>query len=151
MTKSNMSKNPLSVAHPSWGAEKLYYISRKLYLKNWLILARCIKMLNTIIFKNYISSPATIGKRLELAHGGFGVVINADTVIGDDAIIFHNVTIANGGVVIGDRVYIGTGVTIIGPCIIGDDVRIGANTLVNFDVPSGSTVVGAKGRILSQK
>lgn len=108
-----------------------------------------MKRINQILFHVNIPPQAKIGKRLELAHGGFGIVINKNTVIGDDAIIFHNVTIGNGGARIGHRVYIGTGAVIIGSVIIGDDVTIGANTVVNFDVPSGCTVVGQKAKILN--
>jgi serine O-acetyltransferase len=151
MSKKGVSLNNYSVPHGSWGAEKLYYLSHWLWEKNCTILCRAIKLINTLLFRNYIDSQCKIGKRLELAHGGFGVVINYDTLIGDDAIIFHNVTMGNKGIRIGHRVYIGTGATIIGPCEIGDDVAIGANTFVNFNVPSGVTVVGAKGRIVDSK
>jgi len=61
------------------------------------------------------------------------------------------VTIGNGGASIGDRVYIGTGSIIPGKVKICNDVAIGANTFVNFDVPSGSTVDGQKGTIIKQK
>lgn len=74
--------------------------------------------------------------------------MHRDTIIGDDAIIFHNVTIADGGITIGDRVYIGTGATILGPISIGDDVVIGSNTFIDFDIPSNSKVVGYKARII---
>ena len=67
-----------------------------------------------------------------------------DTEIGSDAIIFHNVTIANGGARIGDRVYIGTGAVIIGKVSIGNDVVIGANAVVNFDIPDGGLALGPK-------
>ncbi|MFW8602468.1 hypothetical protein ACOHYD_13425, partial [Desulfobacterota bacterium M19] len=50
-----------------------------------------------------------------------------------------------------DRVYIGAGAVILGNITIGDDVAIGANTVVNFDVPSNSTVVGVRGRITYKK
>ena len=76
--------------------------------------------------------------------------MHEDTIIGDDAIIFHNVTIANGGARIGHRVYIGTGSIIIGAVKIGDDVIIGANTVASFDVPNGATVIGPKGTILEK-
>ncbi|MCD4722095.1 MAG: hypothetical protein K8S13_19870 [Desulfobacula sp.] len=74
--------------------------------------------------------------------------MHKDTVIGDDPIIFHNVTIANGGARIGDRVYIGCNATIIGNVTIGDDVTIGAHAVVNFDIPDGATVVGPLGNII---
>ncbi len=101
-----------------------------------------IKYLNMMIFRNYIPPEVKIGRRLDLPHGGFGVIMQKDTQIGDDAIIFHNVTFANGGARVGKRVYIGSGATILGNVKIGDDVTIGAHSLINFDVPDGSTVVG---------
>lgn len=141
-------KNPRSVPHPNHGTEWLYYLSHRLWVRGHKRTAKIVKHVNSLIFRSFIDPQARIGKRLELPHGGFGVVINGNTVIGDDAIIFHNVTIANGGTIIGDRVYIGTGVAIIGSVTIGDDVIIGANTTVNFDIPSGATVVGPLGRFV---
>lgn len=110
-------------------------------------MAYIIKYANVMLFRAYIPPDATIGKRLDLPHGGFGVIMHENTKIGDDAIIFHNVTFANGGARVGDRVYIGCGVTIIGPVKIGNDVVIGANTVINFDIPDNTTVVGPLGTI----
>jgi len=143
-------QNMFWVPNRKFGAERLYYLSRNLYLHGFRRLAYILKFINTLVFRNYIAPQTAIGKRLDLPHGGFGIVMHEDTIIGDDAIIFHNVTIANGGARIGDRVYIGTGVTIIGAIKIGNDVKIGANTVVTFDVPSGTTVVGMKGQIIEK-
>jgi serine O-acetyltransferase len=143
-----INKNPKVVPHKKWGAEQLYYWSHWLWRRGNKKLAYGLKYLNVMIFRNFIPPEVQIGHRLDLPHGGFGVVIQRDTVIGDDAVILHGVTIADGGVRIGHRVYIGTGAVIVGPSVIGDDVRIGANTVVNFDVPAGATVVGGKGRII---
>lgn len=151
MFKKEPSQNKFSVPHPSWGAETLYFLSHRLWMGKWRRLARIIKLINTLVFRNYIDPGASLGRQLQLAHGGFGVVINYDTIVGRDAIIFHNVTLGNQGIRIGDRVYLGAGTTIIGPCVIGDDAVIGANTFVNFDVPSGATVVGQKGHIVYPK
>ncbi len=140
--------NPAWVPTPKYGAEGIYYLSRYLWTHGWKRLAYCLKFFNTIIFRNYIPPQAAIGERLDLPHGGFGVVVHIDTAIGSDAIIHHSVTIANGGARIGDRVYIGAGATIIGAVNIGNDVKIGANTVVNFDLPDGVTVVGPKGSIV---
>jgi len=110
-----------------------------------------LKYLNIILFRAYIDCPASIGARLDLPHGGFGVVIGPDVNIGDDAILLHNVTIGHarpGPVVIGNRFYAGTGAIIIGPLCIGNDVTIGANTTVTFDVPDGATVVSQKARVI---
>ena len=150
MRSIQFSKNPRWVPHGRWGAERLYYLSHFLIQKGFRKIAYVIKYINLLIFRTYIPPEVKIGKRLDLPHGGFGVVIQKDTTIGDDAIIFHNVTFGNGGARVGDRVYIGTGATILGNVRIGDDVTIGANTLINFDVPDGSTVVGQVGSILKK-
>ncbi len=47
--------------------------------------------------------------------------------------------------------YIGTGAVIIGPVTIGNDVAIGANAVVNFDVPDGAVVVGPLARIVKKR
>lgn len=144
------SENPRSMGYKAHGAERIYYLSRYFYEKKFRRISNTFKRINQFIFRVYIPPGVIIGKRLDLPHGGFGVVIHAGVIIGDDAIIFHNVTIGNGGASIGDRVYIGTGSIIVGKIRIGDDVTIGANTFVNFDVPSGSTVVGQKGTIIKK-
>jgi serine O-acetyltransferase len=61
------------------------------------------------------------------------------------------VTIGNGEARIGDRVYLGTGATIIGAVTLGNDVTIGAHAVVTFDVPAGATVVGAKARLITAR
>lgn len=93
------SKNPRSVPHPSHGSEAIYYLAHALHDKTFIggILSRSLKLFNQFFFHVNIPPRVKIGKRMELAHGGFGVVMHQNTIIGDDAIIFHNVTIGNGG------------------------------------------------------
>jgi serine O-acetyltransferase len=135
----------------SKGTEALYYLSHRLHKRGYRRLSRLVKMINVYLFRVYIDAEARIGERLNLPHGGFGTVIVRSATIGDDAIIFHNVTIGMakpGSITIGDRVYIGTGAVVLGPVTIGDDVRIGAHAVVNFDVPSGATVVSPKASVI---
>ena len=143
----NSSQNKRAIEYSPKGAERLYYLSRTLNNAGFKAFASIVKRVNQIFFHVNIYPEVSIGKRLQLPHGGFGVVMHHDTIIGTDAIIFHNVTIANGGARIGNRVYIGTGAVIIGSVTIGDDVVIGANAVVNFDVPNGSLVVGQSAKI----
>ena len=98
-----------------------------------------------------------IGSNLSLPHGLFGIFISQDAVIGDNCVIFQQVTIGSnnlngsentGAPVIGDNVYIGAGAKIIGKCKVGNNVRIGANTVVTTDVPDNATVVGVHSRII---
>jgi serine O-acetyltransferase len=145
------SKNRRYWPHAQWGAEILYRWSHSLWLRKYSTLALAVKYLNVILFRAYIDCPASIGARLDLPHGGFGVVIGPNIKIGEDAIIFHNVTIGHakpGLTVIGDRFYAGAGATILGPVRIGNDVTIAANATVSFDVPDCATVVGQKARVI---
>ena len=93
------SNNSRSIPHPSYGCEKIHYWAYKFYRKGLLgnTLSIILKRINQFIFHLNIPPSVKIGERLELAHGGFGIVIHSNTIIGDDAIIFHNVTIGNGG------------------------------------------------------
>jgi serine acetyltransferase len=89
------SKNKRYWPHAQWGVEALYYLSHRLWRRGFNRLALLVKYLNVVLFRAYIDTPAQIGVRLDLPHGGFGVVIGPDVKIGNDAIIFHNVTIGH--------------------------------------------------------
>ncbi|WP_440130448.1 serine O-acetyltransferase [Agrococcus jejuensis] len=95
-----------------------------------------------------IHPGATLGRRLLIDHG-MGVVIGETAVVGDDCLIYHQVTLggtsAAGGrrhPVLGDRVTVGAGAKVLGPIVLGDDVKVGANAVVVRDAPSGVTLVG---------
>jgi len=94
----------------------------------------------------------TIGRGLHLIHSG-NIQIHPGTVIGDYVGIQQDVHIGvnmerEGLPVIGNRVYIGRGATILGDITIGDGAIIGANSLVIHDVPPNATAVGVPARIL---
>ncbi|HDZ17188.1 hypothetical protein LCGC14_0532710 [marine sediment metagenome] len=104
-----------------------------------------------------IHPGAEIGKEFFIDHGG-GVVIGETSVIGNNVTIYQGVVL--GGVsrepkkrhpTIGNNVVIGTGAKLLGPINIGDNVRIGANSVVVNDVPENSVVVGVPGRIVSRE
>lgn len=93
-----------------------------------------------------------IGKGLRLFHC-YGLVVHGDSVIGDNAMIAHQVTLATekgGAPVLGDRVRIAPGVKIVGGVNVGNDSVIGANAVVVKDVPAGSVAVGVPARILER-
>jgi len=86
-------------------------------------------------------------------HGMKSIFISGDAIIGSNCIIFQQVTIGSvtlpdarsmGAPVIGDNCYIGAGAKIIGKVNIGNNVRIGANTVVYKDVPDNSIVVSSE-------
>ena len=96
-----------------------------------------------------------IGSGFYIGHYG-GIVVSKETSIGKNCNISHGVTIgqANRGIrkgqpAIGDNVYIGPGAKIFGSIKIGNGCAIGANSVVNKDVPDNSVVVGVPGVIIS--
>jgi serine O-acetyltransferase len=95
-----------------------------------------------------------IGRRFKIEHFG-GIIISGDAAFGDDIIIRNGVTVGlknagrRGSPTIGNRVDIGAGAKILGRISVGDDVTIGANSVVIRDVPANSIAVGIPARIIS--
>lgn len=92
-----------------------------------------------------------IGGGFRLIHYGL-VVIHRNAIIGKNCTILHNVTIGKthkGVPRIGDNVTIGANSVIIGPICIGNNVTIGAGSVVVKDVPDNVCVIGNPGRIIS--
>ncbi len=111
-------------------------------------LARAISQAARFLTGIEIHPGATIGRRFFIDHGN-GVVIGETAIIGDDVLMYHQVTLggrARGRFkrhpTIGNRVLIGAGAKVIGDITIGDDVKIGSNALVVKDVEPGAVVVG---------
>ena len=104
-----------------------------------------------------IHPGAQIGNEFFIDHGA-GVVIGETSIIGNNVTLFQGVVL--GGVsmdpikrhpTLGDNIVVGTGAKLLGPITIGDNVRIGANSVVVMDVPPNSVVIGVPGRIVSRK
>lgn len=83
-----------------------------------------------------------------LPHGPNGIIVGHDVRIGKQCIIYHQVTIAGGDVVIGDRTELGAGAKVLPHVKIGNRVHIGANAIVVEDVPDDATCVLQKPRII---
>lgn len=103
-----------------------------------------------------IHPGATIGRRFFIDHG-MGVVIGETAQIGDDVLMYHQVTLGGTSLekvkrhpTIGNGVLIGMGAKVIGAITVGDNARIGANAVVTRDVPANATVVGIPGKIVKR-
>jgi len=101
-----------------------------------------------------IHPGATIGSGVFIDHG-MGVVIGETAIIGDLALIYQGVTLGGTGKESGKRhptlgsgVIVGAGAKVLGNIQIGNNVRIGAGSVVLREVPSDCTVVGIPGRIV---
>lgn len=101
-----------------------------------------------------IHPGAQIGKGVFIDHG-MGVVIGETAIIGNYSLIYQGVTLGGTGKesgkrhpTLGECVVVGAGAKVLGNIQIGNDVRIGAGSVVLRDVPSDCTVVGIPGRIV---
>ncbi|MFX1256333.1 MAG: serine O-acetyltransferase EpsC [Promethearchaeota archaeon] len=104
-----------------------------------------------------IHPGAEIGKDFFIDHGS-GVVIGETTEIGDNVTLYQGVVL--GGTsndpikrhpTLSNNIVVGSGAKILGPIKIGDNVKIGANSVVVNDVPPNSVVVGVPGKVISRK
>ena len=101
-----------------------------------------------------IHPGAKIGCGVFIDHG-MGVVIGETAIIGDLALIYQGVTLGGTGKETGKRhptlgtgVIVGAGAKVLGNIQIGNNVRIGAGSVVLREVPSDCTVVGIPGRVV---
>ncbi|MBR3471103.1 MAG: serine acetyltransferase [Prevotella sp.] len=125
----------------------LYRIGHFLYVHHLKRTAKLLSWLNRFLFSVWIPSSCEIGKGTRLGYWGLGTIIHSNTSIGRNCLIAQNVTIGrNFGdlkvPVIGNDVYIGAGSVVFGEITIGDNVIIGANSVVNKSIPANCTVVG---------
>lgn len=104
-----------------------------------------------------ISAKTIIGKGLYLGHA-YNITINPLAILGDNINIHKGVTIGQenrgkrkGVPSIGNYVWIGVNVTIVGNITIGDDVLIAPNSYVNKDIPSHSIVIGNPCKIIPKE
>ena len=125
------------------------------YKLRWL--ARFISTLARWITGIEIHPGAVIGRRFFIDHG-MGVVIGETAIIGDDCMLYHGVTL--GGTTwdkvkrhptLKDGVVIGAGAKILGPITLGNNVRVGSNSVVVRSIDDNETVVGIPGRIVKKK
>lgn len=131
-----------------------YFAQRKLPF-----LAKAISSVNFVLFGLEVAVNCPIGSGLFFPHTQ-GTVIGAAR-IGENAIIYHNVTLGareldfgyspSSRPIVGNGVLIASGAKILGPVTIGDNAIIAANAVVLTDVPAGATVAGVPARVVRQR
>ena len=136
--------------YPGAWALALHRVAHWLYGGELYFLARMVNHFSRFLTAIDIHPGATIGKRFFIDHGF--TVIGETAEIGDDVTIYQNVTL--GGTnphegeagkrhpTLRDRVVVGSGAQILGPIIVGEDARVGANAVVTKDVAQGATMIG---------
>jgi len=104
-----------------------------------------------------IHPAAEIGTGFFIDHG-MGVVIGETAEIGNYVTLFQGVTLGGTGKergkrhpTLGNHVVVGAGSKILGGIRIGDNVKIGANSVVLKSVPANSTVIGVPARVIKME
>lgn len=151
------SKVELFFNYPGVWALANYRIAHAVHVKGFKTLARAIMGISQIVTNTDIHPASTIGRRVFIDHA-FGVVIGETAIVGDDVLIYQGVTL--GGVsldrgvkrhpTIGNHTVIGSGAKILGDILIGENCRIGSNSVVVKSIPDDSTAVGVPARVIEK-
>ena len=131
-----------------------YRLSHWLFRHKRFILARIVSQFAKFCTGIEIHPGAKIGKGLFIDHGT-GVVIGETAEVGDYCTLYQGVTLGGTGKdkgkrhpTLGNYVMVGSGAKVLGPVIIGDNSKVGANALVLLNVPPDSTAVGVPARVV---
>lgn len=142
--------------YPSFHAIIRYRFAHKLYERKHYFLARLISQRTAHLTGIEIHPGAQIGKGLFIDHG-HGVIIGETTIIGDNCTLYQGVTLGGNGKekgkrhpTLGNNVMVSAGAKVLGSFEIGDNVKIGAGSVVIRPVPPNSTVVGVPGRVVKR-
>ncbi|WP_265530289.1 serine O-acetyltransferase EpsC [Sphingomicrobium marinum] len=143
------------------GAWALFFhrIAHWLFEGNLFFLARWVNHISRMMTAIDIHPGAKIGRNLFIDHGF--TVIGETAEIGDDVTIYQCVTLGGTSPFDGiagkrhptlkDRVVIGSGAQILGPITVGEEARVGANSVVAKDVAPGATMVSQLARPIPVK
>jgi serine O-acetyltransferase len=142
------------MAYPGFQAIVSHRFAHYIWKKNFKFAARAMSQLSRFFTGIEIHPGAVIGKGFFIDHG-MGVVIGETSEIGENVTIYHGVTLGGTSFTkgkrhptVGNYVTIGAGAKILGPLSIGDNSKVGANSVVIRDVPPNSTVVGVPGSVV---
>ena len=143
--------------YPGLHAVWLHRVSHRLWKAQWKWLARSLSTFNRWLTGIEIHPGATLGRRVFIDHG-MGVVIGETAEIGDDVTLYHGVTLGGTSWKAGKRhptlkngAVVGAGAKVLGPIVIGENAKVGSNSVVVKDIPDGATAVGIPGRIIISK
>ena len=117
-------------------------------------LARFVSHVARLLTGIEIHPGATIGKGVFIDHG-MGMVIGETAVVEDDCTLYQGVTLGGTGKSRGKRhptlrrgVVVGCGAAVLGDITLGENVKVGAGSVVVKDVPDNCTVVGIPARVV---
>ena len=158
------SKLSIILTYPGVKAIFLHKFANFFSKAGFNLIARIISQFSRFLTGIEIHPAANIGKNLFIDHG-MGVVIGETSDIGDNVTIYHSVTL--GGIspsiksdeqrnikrhpTLKNNVVIGSGAQILGPIIIGEYAKVGANAVVTKNVEPHSVMVGIPAKNIQTK
>lgn len=147
------SRSEVILGYPGLHAIWAHRVAHRLWVSEHRLAARLLSQAARAITGIEIHPGATIGRRFFIDHG-MGVVIGETAEVGDDVMLYHDVTLGGRSLAkvkrhptVEDGVTIGAGARVLGPITIGKGAQVGANAVVVRDVPAGSIVVGIPGEV----
>ena len=142
--------------YPSLHATINHKIANFFFKRKMCFIARLISQLSRFFTGIEIHPGATIGKRVFFDHG-MGIVIGETAEIGDDCVIYHGVTLGGTSATRSKRhptlkngVVVGTGAKILGNITLGENVKIGANSVVLKSIPDNRVAVGIPAKVIKK-
>ena len=142
--------------YPGVWAIAWYRLAHRLYKANFKRIARLIMGFTQILTHIDIHPAAVIGQRVFIDHGT-GVVIGETAILEDDVLIYQGVTLGGVSLSPGKRhptvkrgAVLGAGAKILGNIVVGENAKIGANSVVVKEVPDCSTAIGIPAHVIEK-
>jgi serine O-acetyltransferase len=119
-----------------------------------MVLSRALRHL----YGAEIHWDARIAPGVSIVHG-VGLVISHAATVGENCILFHNVTLGEGldketkkrgAPTLKARVHVGPGATLLGPIVVGEGSKIGAGAVLDHSVPPNSLVMPQAAKVVSR-
>ena len=144
----------LLFCYPGVWALVNYRFAHFFYERGFKLIARAISGITRLITGVDINPGAQIGRHVFFDHAA-GLVIGETAIVGDCCLIYQGVTLGGVSLEHGKRhptlqngVVVGAGAKVLGNITIGENSKIGANSVVVKDVAPNCTAVGVPARIL---
>ncbi len=157
------SKISILLTYPGVKALFFHRIANFFSKAKFDLIARLISQLSRFFTGIEIHPKAEIGKNFFIDHG-MGVVIGETSEIGDNVTIYHATTL--GGIspsiksdeqrdvkrhpTLKNNVVVGSGAQVLGPIVVGENAKIGANAVVTKDVPTNAIMVGIPAKNINE-
>jgi len=152
------SRLEVVLCYPGFHALVYHRLAHWLWRHRWFLAGRFVSHVGRVLTGIEIHPGAHIGKRVFIDHG-MGVVIGETAEVGDDVTLYQGVTLGGTSLTrgakrhptLGNGVIVGSHAQILGPFRVGDGARIGAQALVQSEVPEGARMVGVRARALGAR